>query len=190
MSLVEPHKGIYTTMPTTADTYEYTDHAPAEYRGYFQEPAGVEHYRLLESLVASYDGEVVVDVGTLYGLSALALASNPRVEVWSYDIHSHIPQDARIRTVPNISFRLKNGIDAIPDFVSKTTLIMLDIDPHDGIQERTFVDALIQHQYKGVLVCDDIDLNDSMRSFWDSITLRKERRQDGHHSGTGIIYFD
>lgn len=170
---------------------EYLSHAPREYQGYFREPEGVEHYRLLERLVADLsDGSVVVDVGTLYGLSALALASNPRIQVWSYDIHSFIPQDAAINTIPNISFRLKNGIDAVPDFVKATQLIVLDIDPHDGQQERAFLDALVAHGYTGRVVCDDIQLNDAMRSFWDSVTQRKEIRQDGHHSGTGIIYFE
>jgi len=166
------------------------EHVPSEYREYFKKPDGEEHYRLLERLVADIpDGSIVVDVGTLFGLSALAMASNPRVEVWSYDLHSFIPDDAPIKAVPNISFRLKNGIDAVPDFVSKTQLILLDIDPHDGAQERRFVDALVKHGYTGRVVCDDILLNDSMRAFWESVTQEKEIRQDGHHSGTGIIYF-
>lgn len=166
-------------------------HAPSEYQRYFVEPEGIEHYRLLEKLVADLpDGSLVIDVGTLYGLSALAMASNPNVEVWSYDIHSFIPDDVHIKTVPNISFRIKNGIDAIPDFVHKTKLIMLDIDPHDGQQERRFIDTLEEHGYKGAVVCDDIHLNEAMRSFWESVTQRKEERADGHHSGTGIIYFE
>jgi hypothetical protein len=165
-------------------------HAPPEYQRYFVEPEGVEHYRLLEQLTSDMDGQIVVDVGTLYGLSAFAMSRNPNVEVWTYDIQSFIPDNAPIKKRPNISFRIKNGIEAIPDFVDKTTLIMLDIDPHDGTQERQFIDALVEHKYTGQVVCDDIHLNDAMKSFWDSVTQRKEVRKDGHHSGTGIIYFE
>lgn len=160
-----------------------------QYQLYFQKEAGVEHYRLLEDLVVGKKG-VVVDVGTLYGSSALALSSNPDVHVWSYDIVDHIPRDAIIRDVPNISFRLQNGIDAIPDFVSKTDLILLDVDPHDGVQEKQFFDALVAHGYKGVVVCDDIHLNDAMRTWWNAIELPKEDVTDkGHFSGTGIVTF-
>ena len=160
-----------------------------QYQSYFQKEAGVEHYRLLEDLVVGKTG-VVIDIGTLYGSSALALASNADVNVWSYDITDHIPRDATIRDVPNISFRLQNGIEAIPDFVSKTDLILLDVDPHDGIQEKQFFDALVTHGYTGIVVCDDIHLNDAMRAWWASIDLPKEDvTHKGHFSGTGIVTF-
>jgi len=165
-------------------------HCPPEYVTYFNQPAGEEHYRLLERLVRGKQG-VVVDLGTLYGLSALALSSNPHVEVWSYDIHNHIPNDARIRQIPNISFRIKNGLDAIPDFVDRTDLIILDIDPHDGIQEAQCIDLLLKHGYHGTVVCDDIHLNGPMETWWNSVDLPKQDvTAQGHHSGTGIIHFD
>lgn len=160
------------------------------YQQYFDQPAGKEHYRLLEQLAAEESG-VVVDVGTLYGSSALALSSNPDVHVWSYDIVSHIPEDALIRSTPNISFYLKNGIDAVPDFVDKTKLIVLDVDPHDGEQEKAFFEQLVKYGYKGRVVCDDIHLNTAMMTWWDSVSQRKEDvTKEGHWSGTGIVYFD
>ena len=159
-----------------------------EYQGYFAQPAGKEHYRLLEQLVEGRRG-VVVDVGTLYGASALALASNPSVDVWTYDIVNHIPDDAPIKSVPNISFRLKNGIEAIPDFVDSTDLIILDIDPHDGIQEAAFFESLQRHGYQGTVVCDDIHLNPAMERFWTSLSVGEKRdaTSEGHWSGTGIV---
>ena len=161
-----------------------------EYQGYFDLPAGREHYRLLEKLAAQATG-VVVDVGTLYGSSALALASNPEVQVWSYDITNNIPQGAAIRRVPNIDFRLQDGIQAIPEFVDKTSLILLDVDPHDGIQEQEFMRVLAEHGYKGVVVCDDIHLSPQMSAWWNGIQQRKEdKTSEGHWSGTGIVYFD
>ena len=160
-----------------------------DYQSYFQKEAGIEHYRLLEKLVVGKKG-VVVDVGTLYGSSALALASNPAVDVWTYDITNHIPQGAAIRNVPNISFRLQDGIKAIPDFVHKTDLIVLDVDPHDGIQELAFFKGLEEHGYRGVVVCDDIHLNGPMKAWWAGVTQTKEDITDqGHYSGTGIVTF-
>jgi len=161
-----------------------------EYQKYYEEPAGREHYRLLENLAYDKRG-VVVDVGTLYGSSALALASNPAVEVWTYDIVNHIPANAGVSRVPNISFRLLDGIKAVPDFVHKTDLIVLDIDPHDGIQERRFFEELEKHGFKGHVVCDDIHLNQPMRDWWASITQPKEDlTSQGHWSGTGLVTFE
>ncbi len=161
-----------------------------QYQEYFRKSPGVEHYRLLESLVKNRHGGIVVDVGTLYGSSALALSSNPRVEVWTYDIVNHIPESARIRHIPNISFRIMNGIQAVADFAHKTDLIVLDIDPHDGIQEPQFFEALRMHGYRGIVVCDDIHLNPRMEAWWQSIILPKaDLTSLGHSTGTGIISF-
>lgn len=176
------------TMPPSGSVLS---HCPPEYVAFYRQPAGKEHYRLLEVLASKLKHGVVVDLGTLYGLSALALSSNPRLEVWTYDITNHIPADASIRLIPNISFRLKNGLHAIPDFVERTGLIVLDVDPHDGIQEKQCVDLLVQHGYKGMLVCDDIHLNDAMEAWWNAVELpKRDVTHEGHHSGTGIIYFD
>jgi len=161
-----------------------------DYQGYYDEPAGKEHYRMLEDLSSKATG-MVVDVGTLYGSSALALAHNPSVQVVSYDIENHIPEKEIIRQVPNITFRLLDGIKAIPEFVDKTSLIVLDIDPHDGIQETAFFKALVEYKYKGIVVCDDIHLNPAMEAWWVGIQQRKEdKTHEGHWSGTGIVYFD
>jgi hypothetical protein len=161
-----------------------------EYQAYYDQPAGKEHYRLLEGISDASSG-IVVDVGTLFGSSALALAHNPNVQVYSYDIKNHIPPHAAIRKVPNISFRIKDGIKAVPEFVRDTRVVCLDIDPHDGIQEAAFFDALVAHGYTGIVVCDDIHLNPAMEQWWGSITQRKEdKTAEGHWSGTGIVYFD
>lgn len=163
-------------------------HAPPEYGLFYSSPR--EHYSLLQTLCHDMSG-LVVDIGTLFGMSALAMSTNPNLEVWSYDITNHIPADAPIRDVPNISFRLKNGIDAIPDFVTKTSFIVLDIDPHDGKQEKDFLQRLEYQGFKGRVLCDDIHLNPAMEAFWFSVTQRKEDlTEQGHWSGTGLIYFD
>lgn len=164
---------------------------PPSFQQFYNMPAGQDHYRLLEQLSREYAGDLVVDIGTFFGCSALALATNPRVTVWTYDIESFVPETAAIRDVPNITFHVKNGLNAIPDFVHKTSLIMLDVDPHDGVQEALFLDKLALYGYKGIVVCDDIHLNDEMQAWWQSITRRKEDvTHKGHATGTGIVYFD
>ena len=79
-------------------------------------------------------------------------------------------------------------------------LIFLDVDPHDGLQERIVSDFLIENDWKGVMVCDDIgtgreveNSHPDMLAWWNSIDVRKYNIADSIYSagtGTGIICFD
>jgi hypothetical protein len=51
--------------------------------------------------------------------------------------------------------------------------------------------VLMSSGYKGVVLADDIRLNDKMRAFWQWVPLKKfDVTHYGHHSGTGVIVFD
>ena len=61
---------------------------------------------------------------------------------------------------------------------------------HDGKFENAFY-QLIRHDYKGILIVDDIHYNAEMERFWSKITEHKEDITEiGHYSGTGIVYFN
>jgi predicted O-methyltransferase YrrM len=164
-----------------------------EYLGYFLAKPGSEHHSLLSFLTRQLPKDsTVVDLGTLYGASALALAhGNPSGRVITYDIRDNIPPAAAtIRNVGNIEFRIRDGI-LDSDTYLDAKLILLDVDPHDGIQERHFIQRMMRSQYNGVVVCDDIYCNAAMKSFWDWIPLEKyDVTRYGHCSGTGIVVFD
>jgi hypothetical protein len=69
----------------------------------------------------------------------------------------------------------------------------LDIDPHDGTTETQFLDALHTNGFRGIILCDDIKLNDGMKEFWDGIPshLKKvDLTAWGHWSGTGAVIYD
>ncbi len=70
------------------------------------------------------------------------------------------------------------------DEIVKSDFIVLDIDPHDGIEETRILEALEKNNYKGIVLLDDINLNPGMKNFWKDIT------EYGHWSGTGIVIFD
>ena len=143
-----------------------------------------EHYTLLSSLSRYFNDAVLYDLGTHRGLSALALATNPNNKVVSYDIENYLNVD----NPGNIDFRIGNFFEDLNIFESP--LIMMDIDPHDGMIERKAIDWLADNDYKGVLVMDDINLNPDMRNLWESISLEKYDITDkGHWSGTGIVFF-
>ena len=69
-------------------------------------------------------------------------------------------------------------------------IILLDIDPHDGVTEDYFYNRLLDFDFKGFLICDDIHINDGMMNFWNSIKKQKFDITDiGHWSGTGLVNF-
>src|SRR4030095_11439129 len=84
-----------------------------EYLGYFLAKPGSEHHSLLSSLTRQLPQDsTVVDLGTLYGASALALAHGiPSGKVITYDIRDNIPPAAAtIRNVSNIEVPIRDGI--------------------------------------------------------------------------------
>lgn len=138
------------------------------------------------------EGETIIDIGTHIGYSALAMAFNPKVNVVSYDLYDHFSKMAptTARDVPNITFLLKNCITDAQN-LSQSPFIFLDVDPHDGVQEKEIINALAEAGFKGIMVCDDIYKNTEMRAFWDWVPYKKyDISKFGHWSGTGLIVFD
>jgi hypothetical protein len=143
-----------------------------------------EHYDLLSTLSHQYKNVKIYDIGTYKGLSAIALSSNSENFIVSYDIGYFI----KVKQPSNVEFRIGNFYND-KDMLN-SPLIIFDIDPHDGIQERVFVDNLTNVGYKGTVLFDDIHLNEGMKQFWNSITQEKhDYTQQGHWSGTGLVIF-
>jgi hypothetical protein len=168
---------------------------------FFLGDAGQEHYKLLAYLSQHIAGEVF-DIGTLFGASALALSINDNSKVLTFDRTRFIPEvdpqnpaTASLVTPlsrPNIKMYVASGQAVIPR-IAQSPLVVLDVDPHDGFQETDFVERLVRHDFKGILVVNDINLNKEMRWFWENIPhqLKKlDATHLGHHTGTGIIVFD
>src|SRR5512146_1460408 len=132
-------------------------HTPSPY---LTLPAGQEHYKLLAYLSGQLPpGSLVADLGTLQAASAVALANNPCVRVRSYDLALQ-PQVVAQCKMPNVEFTEADCVDCVADYID-AALIMLDVDPHDGKQERKLCDYLVCHNFRGLLICDDIRLNDA-----------------------------
>lgn len=159
---------------------------------HFNQPGGVEQYKLLAYISSQLpDGTTVIDVGTYLGCSALALSYNEKVNVVTYDAVDNIPNDkTTIKSIPNINMILSDYKDHIQSFIDKP-IIVLDIERHDGIQEKIIVQRLIDAGYKGIIICDDININADMKAFWEWVPIKKhDVSKYGHWTGTGIIVFD
>jgi hypothetical protein len=158
-------------------------------------PAGVEHHRLLAYLSTLFDGRTIFDIGTHLGDSAHALAYNDANCVLSFDVVDKVP--AHRRRCDRIAYHLADLFDPATRETWKSLLlgsafIFIDVDPHDGAPEYKFVDWLFRHDYRGIIVLDDIWYFKQMR---DRLWYRIEDRHKidvthvGHWSGTGIVSF-
>jgi hypothetical protein len=160
---------------------------------YFNLNSGNEHYKLLASLSYQFpNNSTIIDIGTSTGHSALALSINPNIKVITYNIGDEVPSienQMSIKNKNNIEIRIKNCIKDI-DILLNAPFILLDTF-HDGSFERELIQVLLCHNYKGIVMCDDIKLNKEMVDFWNWVPLKKiDVSNYGHWSGTGMILFD
>jgi len=151
---------------------------------YFHNQSGTEHYRLLMYVSTLYNNEIIFDIGTNKCMSALALSYNKSNRIKTFDIVRILPENP---IVDNIQYIL--GDSTKDNDLQKSPIIFLDVN-HDGEYEHIFYQNLIDIKWKGILLLDDIHLNEPMRNFWNSITEEKyDITNIGHWSGTGMVIF-
>jgi predicted O-methyltransferase YrrM len=143
------------------------------------------YYELLAEFSTYVNHALLYDIGTSNGCSALALSYNLNNQVRSYDIN----KSARlVQHRGNIQFVIGNFFDDQELFSSP--LIFFDVDPHNGEIEKQFMEWLEKNEYTGIVIFDDIHLNNQMINFWKNIKQKKEDATErGHSTGTGIVYF-
>ncbi len=184
-----------------------------EDNGYgFYDKSGTEQYSLLAYLSTRFDNEVILDIGTFQGGSALALSYNQNNKVFSIDVKYQIKTEIDL---PNIKFlegdilgddeivSFKGGFrDEILDsgygkeLIHKSKLILYDT-VHNGVVEKEFHNYLVESNWSGVCVWDDIkyrwngELRQGMIDFWESIENEKEVITDyAHWTGTGMVWYN
>jgi hypothetical protein len=159
--------------------------------------SGSEHYRLLCYISSLFNDEIFIDIGTYVGSSALALGYNKNNKVISFDIIRQskdtqgiiVNVDESIND-ENIKFKIGDVFEYDKTIILSSPLIFLDTK-HDGIFEEVFYNFLINEKYKGILMLDDINLNDEMKQFWNKIKNKKfDISNIGHWSGTGLVVFE
>lgn len=183
-------KQLFDIDNTTLDNLDMSRYnliSNSEYQKYFTDASSKEHYRLLTYLSNQFNGESIIDIGTLKGCSALALSTNLSNKVYSFNLS----EQKELNTIPeNCEFILddiSNG--SYDELILKSKLILLDTF-HDGTFELKFYNHLKSINYKGYLLLDDIKLNSEMIEFWNQIELEKQDLTHiGHASGTGVVYF-
>ena len=152
--------------------------------------AGVTHYKLLSSISKQLNDTLIIDLGTHHGLSCLALSTNPKNKIISYDVTSHkfgceLPNNVE-RRVGNI-FDLKQE-----SILLESNFIFLDT-AHNGNFELKVYEYLRDNKYKGFIIYDDIHFNQSMKYFWNKVddNIKTDITRVGQgDTGTGLIDFN
>jgi predicted O-methyltransferase YrrM len=159
-----------------------------------------EHYKLLAGLVLTLRPNVVVEIGTSGGLSALSMKKFLLSEskMITFDIVDW-------KSIPGSCFQeddFKDGklVQYIDDLsnpsifpkyhrlLQEANMIFIDV-VHDGIMEQRILDNFktISFSTNPLIIFDDIRLW-NMLKFWRNIALPKlDVTSFGHWSGTGII---
>jgi predicted O-methyltransferase YrrM len=132
--------------------------------GAFQLPAGNEAYRLLAYLSKQAPGSVIIDLGSYYGLSALAMGSELSNTVISFDVEDRESLIAGYNNMtvaqlklaaPNVHFRRANALQQMGLLLS-APLIYLDTAhyPETMPFEYEMIAALTELHYTGIVVVD------------------------------------
>lgn len=152
---------------------------------FINEPAGVNHYRLLRWI--GTQSKVISDIGTYMGFSAGCLGYNGAT-VFTYDTDfSKVHFKNKPHNIALIDADNENGFI---ERIINTNVILVDTW-HEGKMEQDIYNYLLLIGWKGVLIYDDIYYNDAMKLFWASITHpgKVDATYIGHATGTGIIEF-
>lgn len=150
--------------------------------------AGQSEYRLYAYLSTFFNESYILDVGTRTGGSALALSHNPTNKVISYDL---IEQGASGIKKDNIEFKIQDFREDDTLEWDKVSIIMIDVDPHDGVQEVEMMEFLKDKGWSGIILLDDIGPGwPEVEDMWNAIDEPKlDVTEVGHMSGTGLVNF-
>jgi len=151
-------------------------------------PAGQSEYRFYAYMSTWFNKTTILDIGTRTGGSALALSYNPTNKVRSYDL---IEQGASVIKKDNITWNIGDFMEDEEIDWDNVSIVMIDVDPHDGSQERVMMDWLREKGWKGILMHDDIGPGwPDIQLMWDEIPEEKfDVTEIAHMSGTGIVNF-
>ena len=128
--------------------------------------AGQEHYKLLVYLSSFINNGNITELGTSRGYSVTALSRNISNQIQTFDIENLIPEATQLP---------KN----ITCFISG-----------DVLSNKLYQEFMLNN-YQGLLLLDDIFLNQNMLYFWGEIEKPKyDLTKYGHASGTGLVIFN
>ena len=223
--ILDPERKLFTTNSFILKKdyiEEVNKQIPLQFLNYFTKQGvidynmgiGVEHYKLLSCISHQIKNGIIIDIGTHHGNSAISLGysliNKSNNLLYSFDIKELIQNSCRNYFENySINYCLENIFDEniknkYKQLLLSSSMILIDIDPHNGILEYEMYLWLKNNNYKGFILYDDIFIkkghiaNDydktitNMTDFWNKIPENEKINitNIGHWSGTGLVCFD
>lgn len=140
--------------------------------------AETEYYRFLAGLCSVVDAKQVLEIGTHYGGSIMAMSRGTGKDAFLVTVDVIMRNTERFKQYPNVHRVLGNSIS---DAVAKKVYVLFH-PPIDVLyidSTHTYEDVMANIQmYKGLkprfVVLDDIHINDSMKSLWTTLQNKYE----------------
>jgi predicted O-methyltransferase YrrM len=177
---------------------------------------GKEHYMFFCGISSQLeDNTKILEIGTHNGNSTIALSygitQNKRIEIDTFDIKDILMPNCKkfIESEKLVNCHYENLFDnktreEKKEFILSRDIIFIDIDPHEGILEKSMLEWLHKEEYKGIIIFDDIHLGlnhsandyratkERMSDFWKGVdnNIKYDLTSVGHSSGTGLVVFD
>jgi hypothetical protein len=155
-----------------------------------RDPRYEDPYNLYGYLSHKFNNTTILDIGTRSGNSAISFSSNPNNKVISFDIKEW-PSFKNLKK-DNIELRLGDFMQDTSINYEEVSIIMIDVDPHDGLQEPPMLEFLRNIGWSGLLLLDDTGPNlfPAIYYMWMTIPEEKFDLTDiAHFSGTGLLNF-
>ena len=120
----------------------------------------------------------------------LHLSYNDKNKVISYDLVEQGATEGIKKD--NVEFKIQDFREDDTLDYDNISIIMIDVDPHDGTAEEEMFEYLEEKGWKGLVLLDDIGFQwPEIEDFWNRITFSKINVTEvGHMSGTGLVNFD
>ena len=132
------------------------------------------YYRLLAYLSTFFNNSRILEIGSRSGSSGICLSHNSSNQVISYDIKDW-GQTGILKE--NITWRMGDILTRQKMFgMLDYAFIFLDVDPHGGIVEDQVYRFLLDNNYQGFMVCDDvynIEKFPAMNRWWKVVASKK-----------------
>lgn len=158
-----------------------------EWRSYIEMPNN--YYKLLSFIVDQLKPKIIVELGAYTGASTVALLSSMEKDSHIYSIDKIDDWRFVDKSDPRLSLLVGNSIELVDLVPNNIDIIFIDTDhTKDQITKEWEV---YRHKISpnGVVILDDIHLNDGMTEFWNSLPYNKIDLSEYHNTGFGIFQF-
>lgn len=166
-----------------------TDPRPADIQRYPGKPLyETQYYRFLYELVRDTKPAIVVEIGTRRGESAIQMATaHPGSQILTIDIDPNSAEFIRKMKLKNLRAITSDSAKAVHEVKIWAPFDMLFIDS-DHCYERATAEFKAYSPFVkkgGIMIFDDIHINDGMTKFWNEITYPKIELNELHIKGFG-----